>query len=63
MQEAKEREMYGSARGQQYGDDRALITGVRGKVLVQDQQIDSLETIRKDLADPERKVSPDGLES
>ena len=45
--------MYGSARGQQYGDDRALITSVRGTVAAADQNLDALGGVKALLEDPD----------
>lgn len=52
IQEDKAAELYGSAKGQQFGDDRKSILGIQGQVLAADQQLESLGQIRKNLADP-----------
>ena len=49
---AKSAELFGSAEGQQYGDDRQSILNIQGQVLAADQQLESLGEIRKDLAKP-----------
>lgn len=53
MRAAKSSELFGSAQGQQYGDDRAIITGVRGQVQSYDQGLESLGSIKTMLEDPE----------
>ena len=49
----KSAELFGSAEGQQYGDDRQIITGVRGQVQAYDQGLESLGSIKTMLEDPE----------
>jgi hypothetical protein len=55
LQEQKSAELFGSAEGQQYGDDRKIITGVRGQVQAYDQGLESLGGIKTMLEDPENR--------
>lgn len=52
VRESKESELYGSAKGQQYGDDRQTIMGVRGQVMKADQTIASIDNVMGLLQDP-----------
>jgi len=53
VQQAKQAELYGSGLGQQYADDRQLITGVRGQVMKADQTMESIDHVMDLLQDPD----------
>lgn len=57
LQEQKSAELFGSAEGQQYGDDRKIITGVRGQIQAYDQGLESLGSIKAMLEDPENSAA------
>jgi hypothetical protein len=45
LQAAKQSESFGTATGTQYGEDRAVIRGVRGQVMKSDQTLESLDNV------------------